>query len=75
MSKIFFKLPGLFEKPDLIQKVGPIEDYIEKEAKSHGLVILPENLINRFDIISKLSTETRSKLEVILLIVYSKNYL
>lgn len=38
---------------------------LEKETKSHGLVVLPENLINRFDIISKLSTETRSKLEVI----------
>ena len=38
---------------------------LEKEEKSHGLVVLPENLINRFDIISKLSTETRSKLEVI----------
>lgn len=36
-----------------------------KEAKEHGLVVLPENLINRFDIISKLPTETRSKLEVI----------
>lgn len=41
------------------------EKDLEKEAKSHGLVVLPENLINRFDIISKLSTETRSKLEVI----------
>lgn len=38
---------------------------LEKEAKEHGLVVLPENLINRFDIISKLPTETRSKLEVI----------
>ena len=38
---------------------------LEKETKAHGLVVLPENLINRFDIISKLSTETRSKLEVI----------
>ena len=36
-----------------------------EEAKEHGLVVLPENLINRFDIISKLPTETRSKLEVI----------
>ena len=41
------------------------EKDLEKEEKSHGLVVLPENLINRFDIISKLSTETRSKLEVI----------
>lgn len=41
------------------------EKDLEKEAKSHGLVVLPENLINRFDIISKLSTETGSKLEVI----------
>jgi hypothetical protein len=41
------------------------EKDLEKEAKEHGLVVLPENLINRFDIISKLPTETRSKLEVI----------
>ena len=41
------------------------EKDLEKEAKLYGLVVLPENLINRFDIISKLSTETRSKLEVI----------
>lgn len=38
---------------------------LEKETKAHGLVVLPENLINRFDIISKLPIETRSKLEVI----------
>ena len=41
------------------------EKDLEKEEKSHVLVVLPENLINRFDIISKLPIETRSKLEVI----------